>query len=182
MKMTRNNMTKKLAVGAAFTLVLGAGAGAMLPSVANAMPAPQGMDDAVAHVRHVADDLNGASNSIAEVARRLVDVAMAEARQGADDPVGHVRHSGLDEAGELRHGADDVVDEVGELRHGLDDPIDEVGELRHGLDDAADAPDMDTPDDSDGTAARHSSNDAANAPDALDAPDVDTPDDSDGRL
>ena len=80
MNMTKSNKMKTLAVGAAMTLVLGAGVAAVLmPSMASAAVARQGSDDTLGHVR--------------------IGVA-----------VGHARHSGLDDVvGHARHGADDGV-------------------------------------------------------------------------
>jgi hypothetical protein len=73
--MTRNKSyrTKAMVVGAALTLLLGAGA-------ASAAVAGHGADDPVGHVRHSGD-------------KAVVQV------RPSDDAVGHVRHSGDDAVG-----------------------------------------------------------------------------------
>lgn len=69
MTTTKTNKMKALAVGAAMTLVLGAGATVLLVPSASAAVARQGADDTLGHVRH----------------------------SGAGDTPGHVRHSGTDD-------------------------------------------------------------------------------------
>ena len=66
---TKSNRMKALAVGAAMTVVLGAGATVLFMPSASAAVTRQGANDTAGHVRH----------------------------SGADDTLGHVRHSGTDD-------------------------------------------------------------------------------------
>ena len=80
---------KALAVGAAMTLVLGAGATALLMPSASAAVATHGADDTLGHVRH-----SGADDTLrAPPQQRTV----RPAGHGADDTLGHARHSGTDD-------------------------------------------------------------------------------------
>jgi hypothetical protein len=116
MTMTKSNKTKRLALSAAMTLVLGGGATALLlPSFASASVATHSANDSVAHLRHGADDLGGASNSIAEAAHRRAEALIHHDSHGADDPAGHVRHGADDVVGHVRHGVGDAA--VVDARH-----------------------------------------------------------------
>jgi len=89
MTTTKTHKMKALAVGAAMTLVLGAGATVLLMPSASAAVARPGADAALGPVRHSrADDTLGHLRSSGRV------------RPGghrADDTLGHVRHSGIDD-------------------------------------------------------------------------------------
>jgi hypothetical protein len=127
MNPTKTTKMKSLAVGAAMTLVLCAGATALLmPAIANAA-AEHHTDDMLAQIRH-----NRTKDTVSPV---------RQARQGADDTLGHLRHSGVDDTvGHLRssgavpqakRGADDTLGHV--RRSGVDDT---VAHAKYGADDA----------------------------------------------
>src|SRR6185503_9314948 len=77
MTTTKTHKMKALAVGAAMTLVLGAGATVLLMPSASAAVARPGADAALGHVR--------SSGRVRPGGHR------------ADDTLGHVRHSGIDD-------------------------------------------------------------------------------------
>jgi hypothetical protein len=77
MNSTKSHRMKALAVGAAMTLVLGAGATVLFMPSASAAVAGHGADDTLGHVR--------SSGSV------------RPAGHGVDDTLGHVRHGGTDD-------------------------------------------------------------------------------------
>jgi hypothetical protein len=107
MTTTKSNRMKSLAVGAAMTLVLGAGATVLFMPSASAAVAGHGTDNTLGHVR--------SSGSV------------RPAGHGADDTLGHVRHSGRGAVRQARWG---VGDRLGHVRHSGTDVVDVLPGVR----------------------------------------------------